>query len=110
MQGIVDGRKPRFGIVYLQDVDLEAFRELRATARCVYYALLPYAGQQETGETACWPKVKRLMALTGFGERTVRRAVADLERAGFLAIGKKETPRGKINLYILRSPGDDSND
>ena len=40
----------------------------------------------------------------------MRRAVADLERAGFLAIGKKETPRGKINLYILRSPGDDSND
>jgi len=102
---VVDRRRPRFGLFYQQDTDSDPFRSLTPHTRCVYFALLPFSNDDKNGDECCWPRASRLMDVTGFGERTVRRAVAELEKAGFLEISKLHLGSGRrVNLYILSSP------
>jgi hypothetical protein len=46
----------------------------------------------------CWPSVGTIMLKTGLGERTVRRAIADLKDAGWMTISGTA---GGVNRYRL---------
>lgn len=47
----------------------------------------------------CWPSVPRLAAMTGLGERSVRRLLPDLVAAGLVAV---EHQQGRNNRYTLQ--------
>ncbi len=102
--GVKDARGVRFGVIYKDHVDTDAFRSLTCADRCVYYALLLFAGQNSA---KAWPKVTTLMKLTAFSERTVYRGLRVLQDRGFIEIGKKEfTKTRRVNLYTLLTPHD----
>ena len=101
---VKDERGGRFGVIYKDHVDTDAFRSLTCADRCVYYALLLFVGHH-SGKA--WPKVSTLMQLTAFSESTVYRGLRVLKQKGFIDIGKKEFTRARrVNLYTLLSPDD----
>lgn len=61
--------------------NLERDSEISARGRAVLRALLEVAGARDW----CRPSVARLTEMTGYSERTVQYALADLERAGYIA-------------------------
>ena len=64
-------------------------------AKLGYAMLLKYAW----GDGACFPGQTKLAEDMGAGERSVRRYLEELEKAGFLEIGQRGL--GKTNLYRL---------
>ena len=64
-------------------------------AKLVYAMLLKYAW----GDSACFPGQTKLAEDMGSGERSVRRYLEELEKAGFLEIEQRGL--GKTNLYRL---------
>ena len=68
---------------------------LAAPAKFVLVALAEHV----SGEgRACWPSVSRLARMTGYAERTVRRALRALEAAGLVRIKRRP---GRPALYSL---------
>ena len=97
-----DGRKSRYGVVFMHHIDTDAFRSLDPAARLVYFTLLPFIGSESQ---QAWPKVSKLAAITGYCERTVYRAVKALEWKKYLTIGKLEFNKARrVNLYTLLEP------
>ena len=54
--------------------------------------------QNNRNGTKVWPSVSRLSAMTGFSDKSVRRALHDLRDLGFINI---EEQQGAANLYYL---------
>ena len=52
----------------------------------------------------CWPSVRRIAADLKLSRRTVQRALADLERHGFLERTHRQRPNGSLtsNFYRLK--------
>src|SRR5208337_2643813 len=69
--------------------------ELSVGAKLGYAMLLKYAW----GDNACYPGQTKLAEDMGSGERSVRRYLEELEKAGFLEI--RQRGLGKTNLYRL---------
>jgi Helix-turn-helix domain len=68
-------------------------------ARLTAAALAEYASKGR-----CWPSEPTLANCTGLSERTIRDAIAELERLGFLAIARRA---GITNTYELCLPRQD---
>ena len=101
-----DARRKRFGLIFLEHIDRDAFRNFAPLTKLVYFALLPFVGS-ETQQ--CWPKASKLAHILGCSERSVYRGVHELEEAGYILIGKQEfTPTRRVNIYTLLDP--DAND
>ena len=97
-----DARKRRFGVVFMDHIDTDAFRKLTARTRLVYFALLPFVGSESQ---QAWPKVNKLAGIVGCAPRTVYRALVGLEGAGYIQIGKLEFNKARrVNLYTLLEP------
>jgi len=97
-----DGRKRRYGLVYLDHIDRDSFRALSPAARLVYFALLPFVGSDTQ---QCWPKLAKLATIVGVSERTAWRSISALEDAGLISIGKLHFNRARrCNLYTLLEP------
>ena len=69
--------------------------EISVGAKLGYAMLLKYAW----GDSACFPGQTKLATDMGSGERSVRRYLEELEKAGFLEI--RQRGLGKTNLYRL---------
>jgi hypothetical protein len=69
--------------------------EISVGAKLGYAMLLKYAW----GDSACFPGQTKLAEDMGSGERSVRRYLEELEKAGFLEI--RQRGLGKTNLYRL---------
>lgn len=97
-----DGRKSRYGVIYLGHIDTEAFRGLDPCARLTYFALLPFVG---ANSQKCWPKIKKLAAITGYHIVSVKKAIKALTEAGYIEVGKLEFSKARrVNLYTLLEP------
>jgi hypothetical protein len=70
-------------------------KELSVGAKLAYAMLLKYAWADD----ACFPGQTRLASDMGSGERSVRRYLEELEKAGSLEIVQRGL--GKTNLYRL---------
>ena len=70
-------------------------KEISVGAKLAYATLLKYAW----GDGACFPGQVKLAEDMGGGERSVRRYLDELERAGFLEIQQRGL--GKTNFYRL---------
>jgi len=96
-----DGRSG-YGVVFLSHMDTDEFRKLSTGSRCVYFALLPYAGRETQ---KCWPKISSLAKVVGFSERTIYRAIKELADAKYIHVGKKEFSKTRrVNLYTILEP------
>jgi hypothetical protein len=86
----------------LDEIVLKA-AEIGPAALAVYVVLAQHAN----GNRQCWPKVERIAALLGFSDRTVKRALRTLCKAGLVT--RKRTSNGvdsgAYNVYTL-SQGD----
>ena len=79
----------------------------------IYVADLPhrdvsvymYLRDRSDAEGKCWPGIKRIAADLHLSRSTVKRALADLERAGFLTRQERRRENGSrtSNLYIIRT-------
>ena len=99
---VSDARKTNFGVIHLAHIDTNAFRDLSASARLVYIAILPFAGRY-SGHA--WPKISRIQEITGFSRATVHRGLRALSRSGYISIGKRQLSLvRRINLYTLLDP------
>lgn len=78
-----------FGSIY-------ADQELSHRAKTVYMYL--------KGHGTCWPSVRRIAEDLKLSRRTVQRALADLERHGFLERTHRRRPNGSLtsNFYRLK--------
>ena len=70
--------------------------------------LIALAWHSDDGGT-CWPSQARLARLSGFSERSVRRAARDLEQQNLIRRHRRTTDAGALtsHLYVLqleRSP------
>lgn len=70
---------------------------LHPSAKLLYMCFALHANTNER----CWPSRARLAQLSGLGERTITRAVQQLELAGYLVAGRE---RGKQTHYALTIP------
>ena len=70
-------------------------------AKAVYF----YLRDRADAEGKSWPGVKRIAADLSLSSSTVKRALADLERAGFLTRRERRRENGSrtSNLYIIRA-------
>lgn len=62
-----------------------------------------YLRDRSDAEGRCWPGIKRIAADLHLSRSTVKRALADLERAGFLTRQERRRENGSrtSNLYII---------
>jgi DNA-binding MarR family transcriptional regulator len=98
---VTDRRTRPYGLVFRAHIDTDKFRALPPSARIVYFTLTTYAG----AEGQAWPKQSTLAAVTGYDERTIRRATADLEGAGFILVEVRNPDSyRRTNIYTLIDP------
>ena len=66
---------------------------------CVYL----YLKNRSDAAGFCWPGIKRIGADLSLSRSTVKRALADLERTGYLRKQARQRPNGSStsNLYCL---------
>lgn len=76
--------------------------DLPHRAIAVYLYLNDRAGK----EGSCFPSIPTIARHTGLSQSTVRRAIKDLTRAGFLVVKERFRKSGadSSNLYKLRVP------
>ena len=80
---------------------------LAAPAKPVLVALAEHV----SGEgRACWPSVSRLARMTGYAERTVRRALRALEAAGLVRIERRPGRPALYSLNLSTTPDRESGD
>lgn len=82
-----------FGNIYADE-------ELSHRARAVYMYLRDRSG----AGGKCWPGVKRIASDLHLSRRTAQRALADLERAGYIKRDERFRENGSrtSNLYTVR--------
>ena len=82
-----------FGSIY-------ADQELSHRAKTVYM----YLKDRSNADGTCWPSVRRIAEDLKLSRRTVQRALADLERHGFLERTHRRRPNGSLtsNFYRLK--------
>ena len=85
-----------FGSIY-------ADQELSHRAKTVYM----YLKDRSNADSTCWPSVRRIAEDLKLSRRTVQRALADLERHGFLERTHRQRPNGSLtsNFYRLKYEG-----
>ena len=85
-----------FGSIY-------ADQELSHRAKTVYM----YLKDRSNADGTCWPSVRRIAEDLKLSRRTVQRALADLERHGFLERTHRRRPNGSLtsNFYRLKYAG-----
>lgn len=81
-----------FGSIYADE-------ELSHRARAVYM----YLRDLSDADGKCWPGVKRIAADLKLSRRTAQRAIADLEKAGYLKRNERFRDNGSrtSNLYTI---------
>tara|TARA_R110000751_G_scaffold85896_9_gene171277 strand:+ start:111 stop:422 length:312 start_codon:yes stop_codon:yes gene_type:complete len=98
---VKDRRTSPFGLVYRSHIDTDAFRALPPCARIVYFVLTTYAGNAGRA----WPKQSTLSAVSGYSPRAIRRAIAELDGAGFLLVDVRDPLSWRrTNVYTLIDP------
>ena len=98
---IKDRRTRPYGLVFRHHIDTVNFRSLSAPSRIVYFTMTTYAGS----EGQAWPKQSTLATVTGYAERTIRRAIAELEGAGFIQVEIRDPSSWRrTNVYTLIDP------
>ena len=77
-----------------------ADENLTHRARAVYL----YLHDRADAEGKCWPGVKRIASDLHLSRRTAQRALADLERAGYIKRDERFRENGSrtSNLYTVR--------
>lgn len=82
-----------FGNIYADE-------ELSHRARTVYM----YLRDRADAEGKCWPGVKRIASDLHLSRRTVQRALADLESAGYIERNERYRSNGgqSSNLYTVK--------
>ena len=82
-----------FGTIY-------ADTELPSRARAVYM----YLRDRSDAEGKCWPGIKTIASDMKLSRSTVKRAVSDLEKAGYLVKAARYRPNGSstCNLYTVK--------
>ena len=63
-----------------------------------------YLKDRSNADDTCWPSVRRIAEDLKLSRRTVQRALADLERHGFLERTHRQRPNGSLtsNFYRLK--------
>lgn len=81
------------------NTDIIDDKTVSAYGKLIYFVLSKYANQNGT----CWPSIKRLAGDAGISQNTVRRALTELNTAGWLAVEERKTDYGTndTNLYNL---------
>ena len=81
-----------FGTIY-------ADTELPSRAKAVYM----YLRDRSDAEGKCWPGIKTIASDMKLSRSTVKRAVSDLEKAGYLVKAPRYRPKGSStsNLYTV---------
>lgn len=85
---------------------VQADQRTSGATRMVLFVLADMANEQ--GE--CWPSFQTIAEHAGIDVRTAYRAIAWLEKHGFLAVVRRPVPGSKkplSNLYRVRIPGED---
>ena len=72
--------------------------ELSHRAKTVYM----YLKDRSNADDTCWPSVRRIAADLKLSRRTVQRALADLERHGFLEHTHRRRPNGSLTSSLYR--------
>ena len=80
-----------FGSIY-------ADMELPHRAKTVYM----YLKDRSNAGNTCWPSVRTIAADLKLSRRTVQRALADLERHGFLERTNRRRPNGSLTSSLYR--------
>ena len=82
-----------FGTIY-------ADTELPSRARAVYM----YLRDRSDAEGKCWPGIKTIASDMKLSRSTVKRAVSDLEKAGYLVKAPRYPPNGSStsNHYTVK--------
>lgn len=82
-----------FGTIY-------ADTDLPHRARAVYM----YLRDRADGQNKCWPGINAIAADLHLSRSTVKRAIADLEKAGYLQKGHRHRDNGSStsNLYTVK--------
>lgn len=75
--------------------------ELSSRARMVYM----YLRDRADSEGVCWPGIKTIAADLKLSRSTVKRALTDLERYGYLdkSMRYRENGSNTSNLYMIKS-------
>lgn len=81
-----------FGSIY-------ADQELSHRAKTVYM----YLKDRSNADDTCWPSVRRIAEDLKLSRRTVQRALADLERHGFLERTHRRRPNGSLTSNFIVS-------
>jgi len=79
---------------------------IRGPARAIAWALAnrakPHVSKGTGDQHVCWPGLERIACESGYDEKTVRRCLPQLERAGIEIKRKCVTvKRGRVHLYII---------
>ena len=72
---------------------------ISAAAKAVYVNLSSRIGYEGT----CWPSQGRIAEETGYSDRTVRTAIAELEEIGVVEVFTTTTPTGRRNTYLVHN-------
>lgn len=89
-----------FGVIYRAELEAMADAEVSRNATAVYCALCTIAG----ADNSCFPGITTLSRLSRIGDvRTLRKAINELEGAGFIRIEQRFGDNGgqRTNLYSL---------
>lgn len=89
----------------VQNVVLDRYaKALGPIGLLVYVALCRRAGQ----ELQCWPELRDICQLTGYGMTAVRDGIIRCELVGLVEVGVRHDERGQRgNVYILHEPRSD---
>jgi len=90
--------KPRALIFVILDASTDTL-QLNGHQKAVLVSLASHLNPKRNG-TEVWPSLARLVALTGFGESTVRRALQKLHAGGLIKI---RSDTGKSNTYTVNA-------
>ena len=88
-------RNPRRASFVMLPKDILARTDLRPTAKLVYAFLV----DAMRGKGRAWPGVRTMCVGIGVTDKAVTGAIAQLERAGFIEVERRE--RGRSNIYRL---------
>ena len=79
--------------------------DLSHRAKTVYMYLL----SMSTSKGSCWPGIRTIAADLSLSRSTVKRAIADLEDAGYIEKTRRYRDNGSCtsNLYVITAPDTD---
>ena len=92
-----DRRRHRFLIVDDEFFDAGYVRRISATATVVYLYFCRRSGE----DGSCWPAQGTMAKDLGMSERTIRRAITELEAEGLVEVERDTGPAKTSNIYTL---------